>query len=74
MSKVWTKKRTVLRLALLLVLIGVLGVVAIDTHPVSATSAEAVSAGGNHTCALTLRGSQVLGIQRLRSAGGWYDH
>ena len=56
MSKVWTKKRTVLKVALLLVLIGVLGVVVIDTQPVSATSAAAVSAGRVHTCALTTSG------------------
>jgi alpha-tubulin suppressor-like RCC1 family protein len=53
---VWIKKHKVIGLGVMLMLLGVLGVVLINTRAAFATGAAAVSGGGYHTCAVTNSG------------------
>ncbi|MCH8114532.1 MAG: hypothetical protein IIB25_03570 [Chloroflexi bacterium] len=56
MTRIWTRKLTLLKLGVVLVLMGVLGVVVMDTRPASAATMVTVSAGDLHTCAVTTTG------------------
>ena len=56
MTRLWTRKLTLLKLGAVLVLMGVLGVVVMDTRPASAATMATVSAGKLHTCAVTNTG------------------
>ena len=70
MKRIWTRKLTLMRLGVVLVLMGVLGVVIMGSQPVSAASVTSISSGKLHTCVVTTTGGvKCWGINEFGRLG-----